>query len=175
MAFIALRRSRNTKSYYLVESYRDQAGRSRKRTLCYLGRESDGTDTLDKALSFWEVVRDESRRAVLTSKVKRQFILQRKVEAAEAKIALLKIHLAREAEAVARRKQAERLAEEAVHWSAFDRLRSQPCEENARVAKKAFFTLAKTYHPDQGGRHEDFLRVKDAYDRATAGWRRMAA
>jgi hypothetical protein len=50
MAFITLRRSRNTNSYYLVESYRDEEGRSRKRTLCYLGREQDGTDTLAKAL-----------------------------------------------------------------------------------------------------------------------------
>ncbi len=37
MAFVTLRRSRNTLSYYLVESYRDGQGRSRKRTLCYLG------------------------------------------------------------------------------------------------------------------------------------------
>ena len=44
MAFIVLRRSRNTRSYYLVESYRDDQGKTRRRTLCYLGREQDGTD-----------------------------------------------------------------------------------------------------------------------------------
>jgi hypothetical protein len=30
LAFITLRRSRNTRSYYLVESYRDQEGRARR-------------------------------------------------------------------------------------------------------------------------------------------------
>ena len=54
MAFITLRRSRNSRGYYLVESYRDEEGRSRKRTLCYLGREEDGTDTLAKALAHWQ-------------------------------------------------------------------------------------------------------------------------
>ncbi len=51
MAFIVLRRSRNTRSYYLVESYRDEQGKTRRRTLCYLGREQDGTDTLAKAVA----------------------------------------------------------------------------------------------------------------------------
>jgi hypothetical protein len=173
MAFITLRRSRNTKSYYLVESYRDEQGRSRKRTLCYLGRETDGTDTLAKSLSFWEGVLGDLGR--VNGKGKRTPVLNRRIEAVQAKVALLKIHLSREAEADASRKEEERRAEEFVHWQAFDRLRRQPCEENARAAKKAFFTLAKSHHPDQGGRHEDFLRVKDAYDRATAIWKRMAA
>ncbi len=48
-------------------------------------------------------------------------------------------------------------------------MRRQPCEENARAAKRAFLTLAKLYHPDQGGTHDGFLRLKDAYDRAKAG------
>jgi hypothetical protein len=59
MAFIVLRRSRGTRSYYLVESYRDRKGKSRKRTLCYPGREQDGTDTLEKAIRHWEKVRDQ--------------------------------------------------------------------------------------------------------------------
>ena len=54
-------------------------------------------------------------------------------------------------------------------------LRSHPSEENARAAKRAFLTLAKRHHPDQGGTHQDFLRLKDAYDRALAAWRRVAA
>jgi hypothetical protein len=175
MAFITLRRSRNTKSYYLVESYRDGHGRSRKRTLCYLGRESDGTDTLVKSLSFWEDVRDKSGRELLAKTGRKAFVHRRRHESARAKVALLNMHLAREREAEARRKEAERRIEEAVHWQAFERLRHQPNEENARAAKKAFLTLAKSHHPDQGGRHEDFLRVKDAYDRATALWKRMVA
>jgi hypothetical protein len=54
MAFIVLRRSRNTRNYYLVESYRDEHGRSRKRTLCHLGREQDATDMLAKAHAHWK-------------------------------------------------------------------------------------------------------------------------
>jgi hypothetical protein len=38
MAFIVLRRTRGTRGYYLVETYRDERGTARKRTLCYLGR-----------------------------------------------------------------------------------------------------------------------------------------
>jgi len=33
--------------------------------------------------------------------------------------------------------------------------------------------LAK--RPDEGGTHHDFVRVKDAYERALAVWRRAAA
>jgi len=58
MAFIYLRRSRNTRSYLLIESYRDVQGRTRKRTLCYLGREQDGASTLDKSLAHWKQVRE---------------------------------------------------------------------------------------------------------------------
>jgi hypothetical protein len=50
-----------------------------------------------------------------------------------------------------------------------------PTEENARAAKRAFLFLAKRHHPDQGGNHHDFLRLKDAYDRSLAVWRRVAA
>ena len=60
MAFIVLRRSRNTRSYYLVESYRNQQGKTQRRTLCYLGREQDGTDTLAKAQAHWEQVRKQA-------------------------------------------------------------------------------------------------------------------
>ena len=67
MAFIALRRSRNTRSFYLVESYRDGQGHSRKRTLCYLGREEDGTDTLANALLHWERIEDACRRELRTA------------------------------------------------------------------------------------------------------------
>src|SRR5262249_16999695 len=62
MAFIVLRRSRNTRSYYLVESYRDSEGKTRRRTLCYLGRERDGTGTLAKAQAHWELVKRQARK-----------------------------------------------------------------------------------------------------------------
>ncbi len=65
MAFITLRRSRNTRSFYLVESYRDDQGRARKRTFCYLGREQDGTDTLAKALTHWETVQSQTERQLI--------------------------------------------------------------------------------------------------------------
>jgi len=56
-----------------------------------------------------------------------------------------------------------------------ERLRRYPTEENARAAKRAFLWLAKRHHPDHGGSHQGFLRVKDAYDRALDAWRRAAA
>jgi hypothetical protein len=79
-----------------------------------------------------------------------------------------------EGEAEVRRKLRERQAEEAMHWGAFDMLRRHPSEENARAAKRAFLTLAKLYHPDQGGSHERFIRLKDADDRAKAACGRAA-
>src|SRR3954453_23730249 len=89
MAFIVLRRSRNTKGYYLVESYRDEQGRSRKRTLCYLGRERDGTDTLAKAVAHWEKVREQCRRALRPARGGRKEVLRRRRDAAAARLRLL--------------------------------------------------------------------------------------
>ena len=66
------------------------------------------------------------------------------------------------------------MAQESEGWQALDRLRRHLGEENARAAKRALFTLAEVYHPDHGGTHDGFLRLKDAYDRATAASRRMA-
>ena len=62
-----------------------------------------------------------------------------------------------------------------MHWQAFDRLRWHPSEEKAHAAKRAFLILAKRHHPDQGGTHQEFLRLKDAYDQALAAWRRFPA
>jgi hypothetical protein len=77
--------------------------------------------------------------------------------------------------AEAERRKREQQAEEAIYWQSFERLRRDPTEENAKAAKRSFLFLAKRHHPDQGGTHNDFLRVKDAYDRALAVWRRVAA
>jgi hypothetical protein len=179
MAFIVLRRSRNTKGYYLVESYRDQEGRSRKRTLCYLGREEDGTDTLDRAVAHWRRVHDRCCKDIRKTQGARKDVLRRRRAVAVARIRLLTDLLAeqarRAAAAEAERKRRERQAEEAALWRVFDQLRLDPTEEHARAAKRAFLTLAKRHHPDQGGSHQDFLRLKDAYDRALTAWRRLAA
>jgi len=142
MAFIILRRSRNTKGYYLVESYRDQQGRSRKRTLCYLGREQDGTDTLAQALAHWQRIGRRISRELRTATGHRKDVLRKRVDGAAFRIALLKHHLKRVAaaeaekrrkdeEAAAERRRREQMAEEATHWQAFDRLRQHPSEENA--------------------------------------------
>ena len=102
-------------------------------------------------------------------------MLRRRRAAAEARIRLLMEQLRLAAAAEAEQKRRERLAEAAMHWQAFDRLRRHPSAENARAAKRAFLTLAKRHHPDQGGTHQDFLRLKEAYDRALAAWRWSAA
>lgn len=178
MAFITLRRSRNTRSYYLVESYRDERGASRKRTLCYLGREQDATDTLEKALAHWERIKQETDRDLRSAQGLRLRILQdRKLKAAE-RIELLRRHVEAEAgrrrSVEARAQEFRRIAEESEHWQALDRLRRLPSAENAQAAKRAFRALAMRLHPDQGGSHEAFIRLKHAYDFATETWQRRA-
>jgi hypothetical protein len=69
----------------------------------------------------------------------------------------------------------EQQRKEATYWQCFEVLRRHPTEENARAAKKAYLYLAKLHHPDMGGSHKQFLRVKDAYDRANAVRRYSAA
>jgi hypothetical protein len=171
MAFVTLRRSRNTRSYYLVESYRNEQGRPSTRTLCYLGREQDGTDTLVKALSHWEQVMDDARRRLATAQGERQRVLKDRVAKAGQRTALLRLHLDK-----ADRIEAEnrRRAEEAEHWQAIERLHHVPSAEHAQAAKRAFRILSLHHHPDQGGSHEAFIRLKAAYDDAAAAWRRHA-
>ena len=82
MAFITLRRSRNPSSYYLVESYRDEQGRSRKRTLCYLGREQDGTDTLARALDHWQQSGSGPTRGLKSARGQRRRIVQDRIKKA---------------------------------------------------------------------------------------------
>ena len=171
MAFITLRRSRNTRSYYLVESYRDEDDRSRKRTLCYLGREQDGTDTLTKAVAHWERVKQACVEEFRSAKPARKVVLRKRRDEATKRLAILAEHLKLQAEAEAARRRKEEEAEELKHWQAFERLRRAPNAEHAQAAKRAFLMLAKRHHPDQGGSHEAFLRLKDAYDRATASRR----
>jgi hypothetical protein len=175
MAFIVLRRSRNTCSYYLVESYRDEQGKTRRRTLCYLGREQDGTDTLAKALAHWERVREQAKRELRKARGEPRQVIRRRIEATDRRIGIISQHIQLLARAEAVRRKREQQVEEALYWQSFDRLRRQPTEENARQAKRAFLFLAKRHHPDQGGSHDGFLRLKDAYDRALAVWRRVAA
>ena len=175
MAFIVLRRSRNTRSYYLVESYRDAQRKTRRRTLCYLGREHDGTDTLAKALTHWERAKKEATRELRKTTGERRQVIRRRIGATAARIHVIREHMHLLARAEAERTKREQQAEETIYWQTFDLLRRRPTEENAKVAKRAFLFLAKRYHPDAGGSHHDFLRLKDAYDRALAAWRRAAA
>ena len=175
MAFIVLRRSRNTRNYYLVESYRDDQGKTQRRTLCYLGREQDGTDTLAKALAHWEQVMKQAKRELRKARGERRQVIRRRIEATAARIGVITEHMQFLARVEAERRKREQQAEEAIYWQSFERLRRHPTEENAKAAKRAFLFLAKRHHPDQGGSHHDFLRVKDAYDRALAVWRRVAA
>jgi hypothetical protein len=93
MAFIVLRRSRNTRSFYLVESYRDDQGKTRRRTLCYLGREQDGTATLPKALAHWEQVRDRARKERRKARDERRQVLRRRIDAAERRIGVINQHM----------------------------------------------------------------------------------
>jgi hypothetical protein len=173
MAFIVLRRSRNTRSYLLIESYRDEQGRNRKRTLCYLGREADGTNTLEKARAHWEKVRDQAKAELKKERGERRSVIRRRIEAATARIAIIAQHQQLATQAEAERQQRLRQVEELSHWAAFDRLRRYPSETNAKAAKRAFLFLAKRHHPDQGGTHQDFLRLKDTYDKAVSAWRRV--
>lgn len=179
MAFILLKRSRNTRNYYLVENCRDEEGRHRRRTLCYLGREQDATDTLEKALAHWKQARDQLKGELRTAKGERKQVIRRRLEAVEARIGVISDHVAeltkRAAAAEAERRRRDQEIEESAHWQAIERLRHRPTPENAQVAKRAYLWLAKRHHPDQGGSHQAFLRVKDAYDKAQAAWRRIAA
>jgi hypothetical protein len=172
MAFIVLRRSRSTRSYYLVESYRDDQGKTQRRTLCYLGREQDGTDTLAKALAHWERALARCQKELRKTRGEARQVIRRRIEATHTRLGVITNHLQLLARAEAERRKREQLAEETQHWQSFERLRRHPTEENARAAKRAFLFLAKRHHPDQGGTHHDFLLLKDAYDRAVAAWRR---
>ncbi len=174
MAFIVLRRSRNTRSYYLVESYRDDQGKTRRRTLCYLGREQDGTDTLAKALVHWEQVMKQAMKELRKAWGERRQVIRRRIEATGARIGVITEHMQLLTRVEAERRDREQQAEEALYWQSFERLRHYPTEENAKAAKRAFLFLAKRYHADQGGIDHDFHRVKDAYDRALAVWRAAA-
>ena len=174
MAFIVLRRSRNTRSYYLVESYRDNQGKARRRTLCYLGREQDGTDTLAKSLAHWEQVMAGAMRELRKARGERRQVIRRRIEATRPRIGVITEHMQRLTRAEVERRKREQQADEAIYWQCFERLRRHPTEENAKAAKRAFLFLAKRHHPDQGGSHHDFVRLKDAYDRALARWRSVA-
>jgi hypothetical protein len=175
MAFIVLRRSRNTRSYYLVESYRDGQRKTQRRTLCYLGREQDGTDTLAKAQAHWEQEMTQGQRELRKAKGKKRQIIRRRLAATQTRLGIIKEHLQFLARVEADRRKREQQAEESGYWQHFERLRRHPTEENAKAAKRAFLLLAKRHHPDQGGSHQDFIRLKDTYDRALAAWQRTAA
>jgi hypothetical protein len=126
VAFIVLRRSRNTRSYLLIESARDDRGKTRKRTLCYLGREQDGTDTLERALAHWQRAREELKAEIRPARGERRAVLRRWLEAAEARIVVIAEQIAlrgRRAAAEAEQQRRELAMEEVAHWQAIERLR----------------------------------------------------
>jgi len=69
----------------------------------------------------------------------------------------------------------EQQAKEVVYWQSFGWLCRHPTDENAMTARRAFLFLAKRHHPDQDGTHQDFLRLKNAYDRALTVWQQVNA
>ena len=172
---LVLRRSRNTRSYHLVESYRDDRGKTQRRTLCYLGREQDGTDTLANARAHWEQVMKQAKTELRKAKGECRQVIRRRIEATAARIGVITEHMHVLTRIEAERRKREQQAEEALYWQSFERLRRHPTEENAKAAKRAFLFLAKRHNPDQGGSHTEFLRLKDAYDRALAVRRHVAA
>src|SRR4051794_33130892 len=123
MAFIVLRRSRNTSSYYLVESYRDRHGRSRKRTLCYLGREQDDTDTLAKAIDYWQKELTGIQQELRKAKGERRRILRNRRDATTRRLDLLRKQKALAARAEAERERRAEQAQEAPWWGALYRFR----------------------------------------------------
>lgn len=122
MAFIVLRRSRNTRSYALVERYRDDRGRVRSRVLSYLGREQDGTDTLEKAHAHWTQERKRAEASLTVATGKRRQVLARRLAKIEGKLAVIS-EQQRCAAAIAekhrrRLEQLSRTAKELQHGSA---------------------------------------------------------
>lgn len=172
MAFIRLIRSRQTLSYYLVENYRGPDGQPRQRKLCYLGREEDGADTLENALTHWQRVKQEVAQELRTAKAARKPVLKRKLATVEARIGLLSGLIRRAAAAQEEKRKRE---EETVQWEAIERLYHQPNAENFKAAKRAYRLLAMRLHPDQGGSHEAFIKLQAVFERAEKQWRRLAA
>jgi hypothetical protein len=119
--------------------------------------------------------RQRAAKELRKAKGERRRVLRRRIEATRARIGVIASHVQLLAQAEAERRRRGQQAEEAAYWHTFERLRRQPTEENARAAKRAFVFLVKRHHPDQGGTHEGFLRLKDAYDRAIAVFRHAAA
>src|SRR5271169_6562509 len=105
MAFIVLRRSRNTRSYYLVESYRDDQRKTRRRTLCYLGRQQDGTDTLAKALAHWEKERGQAKKELRKARGEPRQVIRRRIEATATRIGVITGHMQRQARAETERRK----------------------------------------------------------------------
>jgi len=112
MAFIVLRKSRNTRNYYLVESYRDDQGKTRRRTLCYLGREQDGTDTLARALAHWEQVIVRAKKEIRKARGEPRQVIRRRIEATAIRINVINKHIQLLAQAEAERRKREQQAEE---------------------------------------------------------------
>jgi hypothetical protein len=113
---------------------------------------------------------NRATRGCIRNEPRRQ-VIRRRIEATGTRIGMIAEHIQLLARSEAERRKRAVKAEETPHWQSLERLRRSPTEENARAAKRAFLFLAKRHHPDQGGSHDGFLRLKDTNDRALAVWR----
>ena len=110
--------------------------KTQRRTLCYLGREQDGTNTLSKSLAHWENLRDQSKTELRKSRGERRQVIRRRIEATEARIAVIKDQLNHLAIVDAERQKKEQMAEEALYWQAFEEA-SPPSNRGKRQVRKA--------------------------------------
>ena len=129
--------TRNTRSYYLVESYRDDNQKTRRRTLCYLGREQDSTDTLAKALASWQQAMARSGKG---TDPRQEASAGRSSDAASrcarGPHPRHHKHMQLLARAEAERRKREQQAEEALHWQSFERLHRQPTGRKRQSREK---------------------------------------
>jgi hypothetical protein len=89
-------------------------------------------------------IRDQSKKELGKSRGERRQVIRRRIEATETRIAVIKDQLNYFAIIEAERRKKEQMAEEALHWQAFERLRRHPTEENARSAKRSLSPRRKS-------------------------------
>src|SRR5579862_1367227 len=94
----------HTRSYYLVESYHEDQGKTQRRTLCYLGREQDGTDTLMKSLAHWEKVELHARKELRNARGEPCKVMRRRMGATETRIGIIKKYIELMAQSEAERR-----------------------------------------------------------------------
>ena len=143
MAFIVLRRSRNTRSYFLVESYRDDQGKTGGAPSVISAASRTVRTPSPRRMTHWEQVRERARRELRKAKGERRQVIRRRIEVTAIRIGVITEHMQLLARAEVDRRRREQQAEEAMYWQSFERLRHHPTEENARAAKRAVLVQRK--------------------------------